>query len=422
MMDYALQLLALGGLLALLLVAVQFFLQQHRLHRLALAVAELEREHLRQRIGMLADQRRFERERSQLSWDGFRKFRIIEKRLECADICSFLLAPHDGKPLPPYLPGQYLTFQLHISGQPKPVIRCYSLSDRPGNPNQYRVTIKRLKAPPDRKDAPPGLVSNHFHDHLKVGDILDVKAPNGQFCLDLTKSTPIVLLAGGVGITPLLSMLNAVAAQQSTREVWFFYGVTHSGEHILREHFENLARALPSLHLHVCYSAATQDDKRGQRFHHAERISLDLLQRLLPSNQLEFYICGPPPMMSALVEGLKSWGVPEQRIFFEAFGPATFKKPALQAGGSTTTAALKIHFARSDKTCAWQTDAGSLLELAEKNGVTIDSGCRAGNCGTCLVAIKSGEVTYLHEPGASVEAGSCLTCIAVPKTALTVDA
>lgn len=421
-MEYALQFLALGGLIALLLVTVQFFLQQYRLHRSALRTAELEREHLRERIGLLADQRRFERERSQLSWDGFRKFRIVEKKPECADICSFLLAPHDGKPLPPYLPGQYLTFQLHIPGQPKPLIRCYSLSDRPGHSDHYRVTIKRLKAPSQQKDVPPGLVSNHFHDHLKVGDIVDIKAPNGQFHLDLTKSTPIVLLAGGVGITPLLSMLNAVTLQQPGREVWFFYGVTHGGEHIMREHLEKLAREVPSLRLHVCYSAATEEDKRGQRFHHAERVSLDLLKRLLPSNAFEFYLCGPPPMMNALVEGLKTWGVPDARILFEAFGPATFKKPALQAEGSTTTAALKIQFARSGKTCAWHADAGSLLELAEKNGVAIDFGCRAGNCGTCLVALMAGEVTYLHEPGASVEAGSCLACIAVPKTALTVDA
>jgi ferredoxin-NADP reductase len=320
------------------------------------------------------------------------------------------------------VPGQYLTFQLHIPGQPKPVVRCYSLSDRPGDPNYYRVTIKKLKPPPDKKDAPPGLVSNHFHDRIKVGDIVDVKAPSGQFCLDLTRTTPVAFIAGGVGITPLLSMLNTVAIQQPTREVWFFYGVSHGGEHIMREHLEKLSREMSSLHLNVCYSAASAEDQHDKRFHHGERVSLDLLKRLLPSNELDFYICGPPPMMSVMVEGLKTWSVPAERIFFEAFGPATFKKPALQAGGSTTTAALKIHFARSGKTCAWNAEAGSLLELAEKNGVTIDSGCRAGNCGTCLVAIQSGEVNYLHEPGAAVESGSCLTCIAVPKTALTLDA
>jgi len=421
-MDYALQLLALAGLAGLLVLTLQFFLQQFRLHKAALRGADLERDYLRERIGLLADQRRFERDRTELSWGGFRKFRILEKKDECPNVCSFLLGPHDGKPLPPYLPGQFLTFQLRVPGLAKPVIRCYSLSDRPGDPTRYRVTIKRLLAPPDKKDAPPGLVSNYFHDQLRVGDIVDVKAPDGQFHLDLTRTSPVVLLAGGVGITPLLSMVNAVAAQQPAREVWFFFGVTNSTEHIMREHLAKLSAEMPSLRLHVCYSKPSEEDTHRQACHHAERVSVELLKRLLPSNQFDFYICGPAPMMSSLVEGLKVWDVPDSRVFFEAFGPATFKKPALQAAGSSTTQAIKVQFARSGKSCAWAPGSGSILELAEKNGIEIDSGCRAGNCRTCMIAIKDGEVAHLHAPGSPVEAGSCLACIAVPKTALTLDA
>jgi hypothetical protein len=188
----------------------------------------------------------------------------------------------------------------------------------------------------------------------------------------------------------------------------------------MKEHLAAHTQKCSNLRLHVCYSDPTDEDRAACQ--HTERVTIDLLKRVLPSNQFEFYICGPPPMMSALVDGLKAWNVPEGEIFFEAFGPATVKRPALQSPGSTTTQALKIQFGRSGKVCAWHADAGSLLELAENNGVNIDSGCRAGNCGTCVVAIKSGEVKYLHEPGADVEAGSCLTCIAVPKTALVLDA
>jgi uncharacterized protein len=136
------------------------------------------RQYLRERIGIITDQRRIERERSEASWNGFRKFRIVGKKCESADICSFYLAPHDGKPLPTFQPGQYLTFQVRLPNQAKPIIRRYSLSDRPGVPDRYRVSIKRV---------PSGLASNRFHDHLKVGDIVDVKAPAGQFCLDLTR-------------------------------------------------------------------------------------------------------------------------------------------------------------------------------------------------------------------------------------------
>ena len=126
-------------------------------------------------------------------------------------------------------------------------------------------------------------------------------------------------------------------------------------------------------------------------------------------------------MMSALSKDLKAWGVAEDRIFFEAFGAATVQKPELQQSG-TTTVGLKVQFSRAGKAAPWNPDAGCLLDFAKQNGVQIESGCRAGNCGTCLVAIKSGEVNYLKEPGVTVEAGSCLTCISVPKTAVELDA
>lgn len=422
-MDNPLQLAALLILAALAVVAGLVMFNQYRLFRFARQSAEMEHQILRERIALIIDQRRLAREKSEVAWNGFRKFRIVDKIVEAQDVCSFYLAPHDGKPLPPFLPGQYLTFQLRVPGHAKPIVRCYSLSDRPGIPERYRITIKRILPPPDKKGIPPGLASNYFHDHLKAGDIVDVKAPAGQFVLDLQGMTPVVFIAGGVGITPLLSMLNALADARSSREVWFFYGVRNGREHVMKGHLQSLATKHPALRLHVCYSDATDEDAAMQSAcQHTERVTIDLLKRVLPSNQFEFYICGPPPMMNALVDGLKAWSVPADKIFFEAFGAATVKRPALQAPGSTTTHALKIQFSRSDKVCAWSADAGSLLELAEKNGVLIDSGCRAGNCGTCLVALKSGEVKYLHEPGVTVEAGSCLPCIAVPKTALVLDA
>jgi uncharacterized protein len=409
------QLLAFGGLSALALTCVLFVFRQWRIYRTTMETAELERQYLRERIGLIAEQRRIERERTEASWNGFRKFRVVEKKRESDDICSFYLAPHDGKSLPTFQPGQYLTFQVRPPNQGKPLVRCYSLSDRPGVPNRYRVTIKRV---------PSGLVSNHFHDHLKVGDIVDVKAPAGQFCLDLTRQNPIVLLASGVGVTPLLSMLNAIAEAGGRREVWFFFGVRDGREHIFREHLQALALQNPALHLHVCYSQPGDADRanRNPAFQHAERVSIDLLKRVLPSNQFEFYLCGPPTMMNDLAAGLKVWGVTEDKIFFEAFGAATVRKPALQHSGATTTAGFKIEFSRSGKKLPWAADAGNLLDFAHRHGVTIDSGCRAGNCGTCLVAVKSGEVAYLHEPGVTVEQGSCLTCISTPKSALVLDA
>lgn len=369
-----------------------------------------------------------QREKSELSWTGFRKFELTDKVPEAEGICSFYLKPHDGKPLPPFEPGQYLTFQLRIPDQNKPVVRCYSLSDAPTRRDYYRVTIKKLPPPRDKPEAPSGLSSSYFHDTLQPGDILDVRAPNGHFYLDRTKDTPVVLIGGGVGLTPMLSMLNTIYDSGSTREVWFFYGVRHGGEHAMKAHLKAVADAAPNIHVVACYSEPRPEDREGEDYHHAGHVSVDLMRRMLGAPNYEFYICGPPPMMSIITEGLEAWGVPESAINFEAFGPATVKKktpqPEAEAGGGAAAeqAGVEVQFARSGKTVTWKPDVGSLLDLAEANGVTIDFGCRAGNCGTCLTALKSGEVDYLSEPGVPPERGSCLSCIAVPKKNVVLDA
>ena len=362
-------------------------------------------------------------ERAALSWGGTRKFRVAQRVEEGGDICSFHLVAHDGKALPPFHPGQYLTFSLPVPGQAKPVIRCYSLSDSPLERDHYRVSVKRIPPPRDKPEAPPGLSSSYFHDHVREGDILDVKAPNGHFFLDTAKNTPLVLVGGGVGITPVLSMLNNICVSGSRRETWFFYGVRNRAEHIMKDHLEQLARSHENVHLQVCYSDPTDNDVAGRDYQHAEWVGVDLFKRLLPSNNYEFYICGPPPMMSALTEGLADWGVPSAEVHFEAFGPASVKSakaPAAAEGADAPT--FEILFAKAGKTVPWDPGAGSLLEFAEANDVVIDSGCRAGNCGTCTTAIRAGEVSYVNDPGAPPDAGSCLTCIAVPKTDLTLEA
>lgn len=362
---------------------------------------------------------------TEAAWNGYRKFEVERKVDEGGDICSFYLVPHDRKPLPSFRPGQYLTFQLSIPNQSKPTIRCYSLSEAPGR-DHYRVTIKKLSPPQDKPGAPPGLSSSFFHDHVDAGDILDVKAPGGHFFLDMATELPVVLIGGGVGLTPVLSMVNAIADSGSKRETWLFYGVRDRAEHVMADHLRRLVLERENLRLHVCYSRPGKGDVQGRDYHHAERVSVELFKRLLPSNNYSFYICGPPAMMESLVPGLEAWGVSKDRVHFEAFGPASVKRAAApsaeKAPAAAAAAAIEVRFARSNKSCAWSATAGSLLEFAEANGIVIDSGCRAGNCGTCLTAIKSGEVQYTQEPGARPEEGSCLTCISVPKASLVLDA
>ena len=365
-----------------------------------------------------------EAEQAQTGWNGIRKFTVVKKNTECEDIHAFYLKPHDGRPLPAFKPGQYLTFQLDLPGRDKPLIRCYSLSDSPHQKDYYRVTIKKEKAPPDKPELPPGAGSGYFSDVVKEGDILNVKAPTGHFFLDMTKSNPVVLIAGGVGITPMLCMANAIAASGSKREAWFFFGVRNQREHIHKAELEKLAAENDNIHLHVCYSKPSEKDIKGKDYHHEGRVGIELLKELLPSNNFEYYLCGNGAFMKSITDGLEVWGVPDKNVYFEAFGPATVKKKTAVPTPEETTHLAKINvtFGRSGKTIRWEPATENLLEFARAQGVKIDSGCCAGSCGSCVVAIKSGEVDYLKKPDASPEAGTCLTCVCRPKNDLVLDA
>ena len=399
-------------------------------------------------------QSKVQQQQAEQYWSGYRKFEVRRKIREAENIMSFYLTPHDRKPLPLFQPGQYLRFRLNIPGQRKPVIRCYSLSDAP-KPEYYRVTIKYCPPPEDKPDANPGLASNYFHNVVKEGDILDVSAPTGHFHLSELDDRPVVLIAGGVGLTPLLSMLNSIHAQGRGREAWLFYGVNTASEVIMQEHLQTLARDNNQFHLRLCYSdpswrdvvimrehlrkQAEQNNHLGQRLNygfnhrrkqqdpshkdaqHIGRISIGLLRDELPASNYLFYICGPTPMMKDLVAGLLDWGVPEGDIFYEAFNPGHVK-PNAEAAAQLPSSNLDVTFSKSGKTLKWDPQASSLLEFADHNAIPMEVGCRAGNCGTCLVAILAGEVTYVSEPEQAPEAGSCLPCIAVPKTHLTLDA
>jgi ferredoxin-NADP reductase len=364
-------------------------------------------------------------EQERAGWNGVRKFVVAKKTPECADTYSFHLAPHDGRPIPAFKPGQYLTFPLLLPGQAKPIVRCYSLSDC-ARPTHYRVTIKRCPPPP-KTDHPPGKGSSFFCDNIKEGDILDVKAPAGHFFLDLQKDKPVVLISGGVGITPMIAMAHALIEAKSNREVWFFFGSRGSEDHMLRAETLALADKYPNLKLQICYSRPGKNDVAGRDFQEEGRVTVELMKRLLPSQNYDFFLCGPGSFMESITDDLRTWGVPDAAVHFEAFGPASVKKaakPEMKASFTTVPFAggPSVKFAKSGQSAQWSPAHPTVLDLAEACGVRIEAGCRAGNCGACLVAIKSGEVEYLSKHGADVEAGSCLACICKPRGALVLDA
>lgn len=361
------------------------------------------------------------------AWAGFRSFRVERKIIEDAaqSICSFYLVPEDGQALPPFLPGQFLTFRLDapaLGGANEQVIRCYSLSDAPRQ-DYYRVSIKRVPAPTG-SDAPPGRSSNYFHDRVAIGSTLQARAPGGHFHID-RGDAPVVLIGGGIGITPVLSMLNWCLVEQAGREVWLFYGVRNSRELVMRDHLEALAVAHPNFHLRLCFSDPLPEDLAGCGNRHRGRINVNLLRMQLPLKPYHYYICGPTPMMESLVTELEDWGVPDARIHFEAFGPASIKRKTAQAAAAQTSEAatdIMVTFAKSGKALSWQASSGSLLDLAEANGIRVNSGCRAGGCGTCQTSIQSGEVTYRQTPDFDPEPGNCLLCVCAPKTNVTLEA
>lgn len=365
-----------------------------------------------------------------VGWPGFRGFRVARRTMEDAagQICSFYLAPVDGQALPAFKPGQFLTFRLDVpsadgSGTEQ-ITRCYSLSDAPGD-DHYRVSIKRVPAAPG-SNHPPGRSSNYFHDHIQVGTTLQVRAPSGHFHLE-PGSHPLVLIAGGIGITPMLSMLNWCLAHQPGREIRFFYGVRNGQESAFAQHLRAAAAANPNVHLHLCFSDPLPEDRLGQDFHHHGRVDVNLFRMQLPLKPYHYYICGPTPMMATLVSALEDWGVPDSHIHFEAFGPASIKRRPQEAAatGSEMSAPvgdITVTFAKSGKTARWSAQSGTLLEFAEAQGIAIDSGCRAGGCGTCQTTIRSGEVAYRQSPDYDPEPGTCLMCVCTPKTPVTLEA
>ena len=364
-------------------------------------------------------------------WDGFKEFLVKRRVIEddARSVCSFYLVPADGQPLPLFKPGQFLTFRLQLEDpvghEPKTVVRCYSLSDRP-NPDYYRVSIKRAPPPAEPPGIPAGLSSNFFHDHVQEGTRLLVKAPSGHFHLMVDEPLPIVLVGGGIGITPMLSILNTVMFSGTSREVWLYYGVRNAAEHVMKEHLESLRKAHPNFHLHVCYSSPAEGDVEGVDYQHRGWIDLQLLRSTLKLMRYQFYVCGPRQMMETLVPALAEWGVATDDIYYESFGPASLIKHENLTRQVTTEATaaqtFTITFSKSEKSATWDPSAGSLLEFAEANGIEVESGCRAGSCGSCQTRLAAGEGDYNQAPDADVESGHCLLCISIPRSDLTLVA
>jgi ferredoxin-NADP reductase/MOSC domain-containing protein YiiM len=357
------------------------------------------------------------------AWQGFRPFIVSQKVPESQSMTSFYLMPEDREPLPPYMPGQFLTFKLNIPGIPRPVIRTYTLSDCPCHAEYYRITVKREPQPED-----PEIISgsNYFHDMVEAGTRLQVAASRGDFFLDPKEETPVVLLSGGVGMTPMISMFNAIVDSGSKRPVWFIHGTRNGLHHAMGEHMRQIVAEHDNIKVHIRYSRPRPEDIQGRDYDSIGHVTVNLLKELLPDNDMDFYLCGPPPFMHSLIKGLWEWDVPEHRIRFELFGPDALmlegaRPKRRQKKKAVEEENYKIVFSQSQITAQWDPESENLLNFAEEQGVFPDFSCRAGICQTCGYGLLEGRVDYNFDPLAPPYPGQVLLCCTRPKSDLVID-
>ena len=249
-------------------------------------------------------------------WNGWRPFVVESVSSESETIRSFVLVPADGAPILRHQPGQYLGFKLNLSDHGV-LKRNYSISCAP-NDRAYRITVKRETRP----NEPAGVVSNWLHDNAVVGTVLHAAPPAGDFFLDQQTADPVVLVSGGVGLTPMMSMLETIAATTPERSTWYVHGALNGRVHAMRDHARGLASGNEKIQLSTFYMQPDSDDRLGEHYDEAGVITPEWLVSKTPHQTATYYLCGPKPFLSALVNGLQRKGVPAERIRFEFFGPA----------------------------------------------------------------------------------------------------
>ena len=352
------------------------------------------------------------------AWSGFRAMRVSAIHQECKSVLSFLLTSEDGKPLAEALPGQFVVLKIRTTPDAAPLLRSYSLSDVPST-GHYRVSVK---------EESHGAVSGYLKNNLHVGDALDISAPRGNFVLQ-QDSDPIVLLSAGVGATPVLAMLHALASTGTNRPIWWLFGARNGDDHPFAAEVRQLLSALPNAKSYVKYSQPSHDDTLGLDFDASGRLAITDIEMLGIPDNAHFYLCGPPAFMENLISALKTKGVPASQIHSEVFGslppitPGIKPRPARtpHQPPAATDRGPEVAFARSGLTVSWASRYQSLLELAEACDVPAKWACRTGVCHTCETGLISGSVSYQVEPIEPPAQGNVLLCCSRPEGDVALD-
>ena len=352
------------------------------------------------------------------AWGGFRSLRVIDIQTESRDVFSLSLASPDGAALPSWLPGQSITLRLRSSDDHPPLIRSYSLSNRPGS-ETFRISVKQELH---------GAAGEYLRGHVRIGYSLDVAAPRGTFFLN-EGDGPVLLLSAGVGVTPVLSMLHALVQMHSTREVWWLYGARDGSEHPFAVEARTLLAGLTHSRSEVAYSRPAANDHQGVEYAVQGRLSAKLINNLGLPRDADAYLCGPVSFMADLRAALTSYGLDPARIHIETFGAEAALTPGIAATSSKLPhqpagppgRGPEVSFARSAITARWDSQYASVLGLAEACDVPARWSCRTGVCHTCETALLAGAVSYDPEPLEPPADGNVLICSALPTEGVIID-
>jgi ferredoxin-NADP reductase/ferredoxin len=354
------------------------------------------------------------------AWRGFQPLQIVSICVETEDVRSFTLGAADGSLLPDALPGQHVAIRFRPEGSFSSMTRNYSLSG-PAGTGVYRISVKREMG---------GAASGYLHGRAQVGDSLEVSAPRGTFTL-VSGTEPVVLVSAGIGITPLLTMLQALAAtdERNPREVWWIHGARDGTHHAFADEARRLLKSLRMGRSYVAYSRPRDDDKPERAYDGEGRVDLALLQRLGVPRSADFYVCGPAELNEALSSALKLWGVTASRVHTEVFGAGKAFAPGVVGGEHVAPHAPEgkagvgrsVVFTRSNLVVPWDERFASLLELAEACAVPARWSCRSGVCHSCECMLIDGSVRYSPEPLDAPAEGNALICCATPVTDIQLD-
>jgi len=352
------------------------------------------------------------------AWQGFRPLRVSRKLHESSNVTSLVLEPPDGEPLTAALAGQFIVLRLRPGPNESALLRSYSLSGAPSE-DRYRISVKR---------EPHGAAGAYIDSRVQAGDLLDVSAPRGSFTLRQGER-PVVLVSAGIGATPVLAMLHALAAEQTRREIWWLHGARDSSEHPFSAEVRELLKTLPGSRSHIRYSVPKPTDRPAVDFDGVGRVGVQMFEEMGVPPDADFYICGPAAFMSDLVDGLAGWGVARDRLHTENFGSGQSKTPGIAAAprrpphppAEAAEVGPLVSFTRSNLAVHWGSAFHSLLELAEACDVPVRWSCRTGVCHNCETGLISGSVIYQPDPVEPPAAGNLLICCSQPQGDIALD-